>query len=180
MGDATDKEIWGPLWNLYSRAGLALPKFELMEGPMLPEPYQTLLVHHRDMTRTLEAHHQSPIHLRLLDQMQEGLTYSRTVVLALNKSDRPVEFGASRVLLKGIPEPWCAQIIEAHLPLGGILNASGIPYRSQPSAFFRTLGDDLIRSALRVEGLVPLYGRRNTLSASNGSTLAEIVEILPP
>ena len=65
------------------------------------------------------------------------------------------------------------------LPLGGVLNSHGVPYRSRPSAFFAVEADKVIQSALGLDGPRRLYGRRNTLSRPDGAPFAEIIEILP-
>jgi chorismate-pyruvate lyase len=102
------------------------------------------------------------------------------VALQLEHSGHPVEFGATRVHLERFPEPWRSLVLEGQRPLGGILNAWGIAYRSRPSAFFRTDADERIRGALGLSGPATLYGRRNTLSDPEGHPLADILEILPP
>jgi chorismate-pyruvate lyase len=175
----TDDHLFDPLRAAYARANRRLPDFEILAGKDMPEPFRSLLVHRRDMTRTLEQFHGSDIHLRPLDARREADDYRRVVVLELDADGRAVEFGATRVHLDRIPAPWAAMILEARRPLGGVLNESGIPYLSRPSAFFRTAADAFIRDALRIGGDEPLYGRRNTLSDAAGLPLAEIIEILP-
>jgi len=180
MHEPSEADLLGPLDTLYASAGVALPSLEVIPGDAVPEPYRTLLVHARDMTRTLEAHHRASIHLRLLSSRTEGPVYFRTVALELDGDDHVVEFGATQVHLERIPEPWRGLIIEGRRPLGAILNSSGSPYHSRPSAFFRTRGDAVIRAALGIPGEPVLYGRRNTLSNEHGLPLAEIIEVLPP
>jgi chorismate-pyruvate lyase len=102
------------------------------------------------------------------------------VALELEHSGQAVEFGATRVHLERFPEPWRGLILAGQRPLGGILNAWGIAYRSRPSAFFRTDADERIREALGLTAPVLLYGRRNTLFDAEGLPLADILEILPP
>jgi len=175
-----ESELLQPLREIYGGEGFSLPRLEILDGADIPEPYRGLLVHDRDMTRTLEAHHGDSIRLRTAaSSLKEGV-YRRRVALELERSGRPVEFGATRVHLERFPEPWRGLILAGERPLGGILNAWGIAYRSRPSAFFRTEGDERIRAALGLRVPVPLYGRRNTLSAPDGHPLADILEILPP
>ena len=132
------------------------------------------------MTSTLEQFHGRPIHLEVVSIEIHGNVLHREVVLVLDETHEAVEFGATRVHLDRFPEPWRGLILAGERPLGGILNAWGIAYRSRPSAFFRTGGDERIRSALGLPGSVSLYGRRNTLSDPEGLPLADILEILPP
>lgn len=175
-----ESELLQPLREIYGDDGEALPRLEILDGSHIPEPYRGLLVHDRDMTRTLEAYHGDSIRLRTAASTLTGGIYRRRVALELERSGLPVEFGATRVHLEHFPEPWRGFILAGERPLGGILNAWGIAYRSRPSAFFRTEGDPRIRAALGLADPTPLYGRRNTLSAPDGRPLADILEILPP
>src|SRR5215475_321441 len=92
-----------PLDEFYARAALPLPNIERIQGDKMPEPYRSLLVHERDMTPTLEKFHNSDIHLKILKREQRNEFYFREVVLLLNGSDMPVEFGANKVSLALFP-----------------------------------------------------------------------------
>ncbi len=168
-----------PLDEFYVRAGRSLLPFTVVAGDAMPEPYRELLVHERDMTRTLEQHHCGSIHLRVLSSHHAGEAYWRESVLELDGSDRAVEFGAIKIHLDRFPEPWRTQILEEHLPLGGILNASGIRYTSRPTAYLCFTPDEFIAAALHQDGGGAPYGRQNTLRDLAGRTLADIIEILP-
>ena len=178
--DCIESDLLQPLREIYGDARHSLPQLEVVAGSAIPEPYRSLLVHDRDMTRTLKAHHGGAIRLRTWASGVEAGIYRRMVGLLLEHSGRPVEFGATRVHLERFPEPWRGLILAGERPLGGILNAWGIAYRSRPSAFFKTEGDERIWTALALPGPTTLYGRRNTLSDPQGNTLADILEILPP
>ena len=177
---STESDLLQPLREIYGDANHALPSLEVLAGTEIPEPYRSLLVHDRDMTRTLEAHHGDGIRLRTLTCGTQDGIYRRMVALELEHSGQAVEFGATRVHLERFPEPWRGLILAGQRPLGGILNAWGIAYRSRPSAFFRTDADERIREALGLTAPVLLYGRRNTLFDTAGLPLADILEILPP
>lgn len=169
------------LTELPAVAATPLPPAVVVEGRSIPEPHRTLLVHERDMTRTLEQFHGRTVHLEVLRRLRlEGGIYGREVVLRLDGSNRPVEFGVTQVHLDHFPEPWRTQILEERLPLGAILNQSGIPYTSRPSAWLRFQCDDFIAGIFGLHDRPDLYGRRNTLRKEHGEVLAEIIEILPP
>ena len=174
------RELLAPLDGFYARAGRPPLELEPLPAAALPEPARTLLVHHRDMTGTLERHHGGTIHLRVLSGRQDGDSYWRESVLRLDGSERPVEFGAIHIHLDRFPEAARAQILEEHRPLGGILNAGGIPYSSRPAGYFRVAADPFIAEALGARPGERLHGRRDTLRNAAGEPLAEIVEILAP
>lgn len=169
-----------PLDEFYLRQGRPLPAFRVITGDDMPEPYRSLLVHERDMTRTLEQFHGSPIHLRVISSYREGDAYWRESVLELNGSGQPVEFGAIKIQLAALPEECRRLILAEYLPFGGILNDAGVRYTSRPSAFLRFEADGFMAESFGLTKGGHLYGRQNTLRNEAGNVLAEIVEILPP
>lgn len=177
---ARQTQIAHPLDEFYARAGQPMPAMEFIDAEEVPAPYKGLLVHESDMTSTLEAFHEQRIHIRLLYRHQTEHTYSREVVLELDGTNTPVEFGAIKIYLPVFPERARERIVEAHSPLGRILKEFQIPYISRPKAFLRVASDRPISSALQLRGTHRLYGRCNRLCDSTGNPLADIVEILPP
>jgi hypothetical protein len=169
-----------PLDDFYSRAGLKLPRIDVIPGHVVPQPYQQLLVHDDDMTPTLEKFYESQIHLEVLRSERLGDFYFREVVLRTDDADERVEFGAIKMFLNLFPAAAQAEILAERLPLGSILAKYRIQHTSRPKCFLRIESDDLINRSLNLSGNHILYGRRNTLSTPEDHPLAEIVEILPP
>jgi chorismate-pyruvate lyase len=169
-----------PLDDFYAVAGWVLPQAGEVRGAEVPEPYQRLLVHDGDMTPTLEAFHGERIHLRVLARRQEGETYAREVVLTLDDSHRPVEFGAIVIYLQHFPPAARELILAEQCPLGTILALHRVEHASRPLGFFRWTSDGFISGALGLGAPHVLYGRRNAHRNAQGEVLADIVEILPP
>ncbi len=170
-----------PLDEFYAwRGSSPLPPIQVIEPVAIPLPARSLLVHESDMTSTLEGFHGDRVHLKVHAQETRGETYFRAVVLELDKSQKPVEFGCIRIYLSQFPPTAREEILRAYRPLGGILRDFKIEYVSRPKAFLRIASDPLINQLLQLRGAHVLYGRRNTLSDPHGSPLAEILEILPP
>jgi len=172
--------ITHPLDEFYARSSLSLPPLESIDGEAMPEPYKTLLVHQNDMTPTLENFHGRSVHLRVLGRQRRGKHYFREVVLQLEGSEQPVEFGAIKIHLALFAAKAREQILQEQWPLGHILKDYAIAHASRPGAFLRIASDPLINSVLGLRGAHVLYGRRNTLLDAAERPLAEIVEILPP
>jgi hypothetical protein len=168
-----------PLDDFYARAGLPLPAIEQIQGEEMPEPYRSLLVHDRDMTPTLEKFHTSDIHLKILKREQRGDFYFREVVLLLDGSEMPVEFGANKVSLLLFPPKARQLILGERVPLGRILKDCEISHSTFAKAFFRVAPDELISSVLNLKGPASLYGRKATIFDAQKRPLSEIVEILP-
>jgi chorismate-pyruvate lyase len=169
-----------PLDDFYARAGMPVPPVAEVEPLAMPEPYRSLLVHQHDMTSTLEKFHAGRIHLRLHGKRQLQNDYFREVILELDGSNKPVEFGAIHIHLNLFPAEARHWILQEYLPLGRILNENGIRYTSRPMAFLRFASDKLINGMLGLTGAQMLYGRRNRLLDPQERPLAEIIEILPP
>lgn len=166
--------------EFYAARQCALPAIGRVTEAELPEPYHSLLAHDGDMTSKLEAFHKGKIHIRLLARQNVDNEYYREVVLLAEGSERPVEFGAIKIVLDLFPAEAQQEILRETRPLGKILTAHGVGFRSQPRAFLRMESDAFIRGALQLDETHFLYGRRNTLVDPWGRPLAEIVEILPP
>lgn len=145
----------------------------------MPLPYRGLLVHDNDMTPTLEAFHQGTIHIEVLSRRQEDGFYFREVILHMDESEKPVEFGAIKMDLSLFPEEARTLILGEYLPLGTILHKCNLIHTSHPTAFFEVQSDDFINRGFKLTGQHTLYGRRNTLWNPERKALADIVEILP-
>lgn len=169
-----------PLDEFYRRAGLNLPLVECIPREGLPEPYQSLLAHEKDMTPTLEDFHGEAIHLEVLDSVCNQEEVLREVLLVLDASKKPVAFGAIRIRLPLFDAAARTRILEGRLPLGTILKLHGVGHFSRPRAFLKVAPDRVIDEALGPDTFGKLYGRQNLLVTPSGETLAEIVEILPP
>lgn len=169
-----------PLSEFYAHARLPLPAIEPIRGEDVPEPYKSLLVHGNDMTPTLEAFHQSAIHLEIVRREHRGDFYFREVVLRLNGNDQPAEFGANKIYLGRFPEEAQDLILQEEIPLGGILKRCHVQHHTEAKAFLRVQADALIAEKLDLAQPAALYGRKAIITDLQHRTLCEIVEILPP
>jgi hypothetical protein len=158
---------------------LPLPPVAEVLPDAIPEPYRSLLVGYHDMTPTLEAFHGERLDLRVLDRQHDGDAYRRLVVLTKGGGDA-VEFGAIVIDLSCLTPDAREMVLKGERPLGTVLAVCGIEHASRPRAFIRVRSGPFINGALGLPGPRELYGRRNVLSTSDGRTLADIVEILPP
>jgi len=169
-----------PLDEFYARSGRELPTINRLLPDDVPPPYRSLLVHQNDMTSTLETFHRGRIHLDVVSRDRTNGDYFREVVLRLDGSNKPVEFGAIKINLALFPNTAQERILQERHPLGRILKECGITYHSRPQAFLRIVSDSLMKQLLDLPEAESLYGRRNTLFDPQERPLADIVEILPP
>jgi chorismate-pyruvate lyase len=158
-------------------------ELEMLDRRQVPPPYAKLLVHERDMTSTLANYHRQEISLSVLEQRAVQGDILRNVVLRGRQDRKPVEYGAIRIRLDALPEAMRDPVLQGEEPLGGILNATAIQYRSCPGGFLRVRPHPQIVQSLELagaEGLEWLFGRCNCLTDNRGELFAEVVEILPP
>ncbi len=179
VADEAFVALLDPIGRFYAKSGIELPGVERLDGTQLPEPARTLLVHERDMTSTLRRYHGSEIGLRVCSKSMEDGVLSRLVILDRADTGQPVEFGAIRVFLDRFEPEVSEAIATGGEPLGGILGRMGVPYVSAPRAYFRYEADAFVGLLLDQVIKRPLFGRCNVLSKPDGTTLAQIVEILP-
>ena len=169
-----------PLDEFYAEEGRPLPPVSLVAGSDVPLPYGALLVGDHDMTPTLEAFHGETIEIRVIERKLSADSLARIVVLLLEDSGKPVEFGAIIIHLDLFPPEARDRILEGHMPLGTILATYHVNHLSCPRGFIRVQSDSVMEEALSLSGRCMLYGRRNVLLTPQNEILAEIVEILPP
>ena len=168
-----------PLCFFYERAEEDLPTVDFFPGAEMPEPQRGLLVHDSDMTPTLRDFHQSAIGLTVVCAEKSEAYVMRQVVLT-NAEGIPVEYGAIGIHLDGFAPHVRTLIRSGAAPLGGILETEGVPHGSSPSGFFRIEADEHMAGLLDCEVGITLFGRCNTLTFPDGTSFADIVEVLPP
>lgn len=177
---AAEKDLLYPLTLFFASSGHPLPPCENIAGEEMPEPYRGLLVHRGDMTSRLEEFHGSPLRLRVLHCEQTPAAYRREVLLCTETTGLPVEYGAIEIHLEAFDPALRELILEARQPLGGLLNAHGVRYRSEPKAFIKLAPDTEMNALFETDPAHELYGRCNVLLGERGETLARIVEVLRP
>jgi chorismate-pyruvate lyase len=175
-----DEEALAPLTYFRRLSAEAPLEVEWIDGAQMPDPYRRLLVHEGDMTSRLEAFHGGAIFLEVLHREHTPSLYRREVVLHIESSALPVEYGAIEIDLEAFEGELRELIVEARLPLGGLLNRFGLEYRSQPKGYIALGADPLMRRLFAVPEATRFFGRSNVLLDSRNRELARIVELLRP
>jgi hypothetical protein len=156
-----------------------LPEYEIIPGTDVPEPYRGLLVHEHHMTVTVEAYHGDLVDVRILARRHQGDSYSRKILLALQKTGRIVQFGIVRIDL-GLCSPAVrAAIVAGKTPVGRVLIENNVLRRIEPTAFLRIAGK---APQMRWFGLTEpqtLYGRLAIIHC-DGRPAVELLEIVAP
>ena len=92
-----------PLDEFYKQRGEPLPAIGHVEPGEIPEPYKSMLVHEGDMTSRLEAFHHDTVHIKLFARHTHENEYFREVILVLDGVEKPVEFGAIKIITTSKP-----------------------------------------------------------------------------
>ncbi|MEM9480824.1 MAG: hypothetical protein AAGA58_14305 [Verrucomicrobiota bacterium] len=168
-----------PLHFFYEKEGKMLPGIRFIDPAEMPDPQNGLLVHERDMTSTLSRFHESKISLEVKARELSENHLLREVILRRADDGAPVEYGAIGIRLEKFDGPIRDMIADGAAPLGELIEAHVVNYRSCPRGFFRVIADETIAKALDVAEGSELYGRSNELTDRDGIAFADIVEVLP-
>ena len=174
------KSLLWPLNLFYSYYQREMPEITPIFDLHLPAPYKELLAHEHNMTPTLEHYYDSTIHIERLNVVPEQDETSREVILRLDNNENPVEYGACRVFLNGLPARAKELISAGQVPLGTILHQCKCHHTVELSGFFKVKPTSFFKNIFPSANGSPLYGRRNTLVALDGTPIAEVCEVLPP
>jgi chorismate-pyruvate lyase len=172
------KRILYPLDYVYSLIGLPSPSAHVIGPGRIPEPYASLLAHDGDMTRTLERRFGGTITIRTMSAHSRGRWYFRRVLLALERSGRPVCMGAVRIAMDVFGARVRAGILRGEVPLGRVLRDAGLDYRSRPRQFLEVTPNAEIMGVFWMREPRSLYGRQ-TVVTLGGAKIGNIVEVLP-
>ncbi len=156
-----------------------LRAYEIIPAEQVPEPYHKLLVHEHHMTVTVEEHHGSLVDVRVLERVQEGDTYARKILLALQSSGQIVQFGLVRIHFQYCSDAVRQEIIAGQTPLGRILIEHNVLRRIEPTSFLRILPGPAMVEWFGMKPPQPVFGRL-ALIHCDGQPAVELVEIVAP
>ncbi len=154
-------------------------EIEQRDPESLPEPYKELLVHRFDMTHTLQNFHQDELHISVLNARHTPEKYTREVILVTDKANIPAEYGVLQVSTGSLAPEIREAVEQNRRPLGAILRSGSMEVLHHPGPWFQLRPDEAIRNALALQSDDILYGRCNRIASLLGTTIAEVVEILP-
>lgn len=178
VSEPAQTDLLAPLVFFYG-IGSARPRVSFVESGELPEEERWLLAHDTDMTPRLREHYSTEIDLDVHAKATIGHYLVRASVLARRSDGKPIEFGAIGIHLDKLPEPARSETAEGKVPFGAILEHHEIPHSSHPSGFFRISVDARLAELLGATSGQVLFGRCNELRCADGSSLAQVVEVLP-
>lgn len=166
------------LFTLF-RPAEEMPKYEIISGAEMPEPYRGLLVHEHHMTVTVERYHGDLVDVHILQRKHEGDSYSRKILLKLQKTGKVVQFGIVRVDLSFCDLEVREKIIGGEIPFGRILIEHNVMRRIEPKKYLRLTPGPAMMEWFGLEEAVPVYGRLAFIHC-NEKPAVELLEIVRP
>lgn len=167
------------LANLFYLSLDELGVFEEVAEDDLPETPRKLLWHDAHMTVTVEAHHRSPVDVRVLNTHVTPTHYSRRILLTRQSDGGVVQFGIVRLNVSLLGEDVRREIEQQHAPLGRLLIQHNVLRHVRPLSLWRiTPGSDLMTLFGLSEPRI-CYGR-TALIYCNGLPAVELLEIVTP
>jgi hypothetical protein len=156
-----------------------MTRAELVPPGRVPLPYQDLLVHEHHMTVTLEAHHDDLVDVQVLEYRVAGDSYSRKILLRLQRTGGVVMFGLVRVNFRYCSDAIRREILAGHTPLGRILINANVLRRIEPTAYLRVLPGPAMVGWFGLDGPRPTYGRFALIHCDEQPAV-ELLEIVAP
>jgi hypothetical protein len=156
-----------------------VPKYQIIPAQEMPQPYRALLVHEHHMTVTVEKHHGDLVDVRILARRHVGNSYSRKIVLTLQKTSRIVQFGIVRIDLTRCSPAVRDAIVAGKTPVGRILIQHNVLRCIEPTAFLRIRGGPAQMAWFGLTGTSTLYGRLGIIHF-DGRPAVELLEIVAP
>lgn len=145
----------------------------------LPAAYRTLLNHDGHMTVTLEAWHDSPVEVQVVDEVSTEEFYSRHSLLARKSDGRIVQSGIMKIKLAGLPAEAQHAIENGSEPLGRILIRSKVLREVELLALWQIKAGSKLSEELKVAKEEIVYGRTARILV-DGNPAVELLEIVTP
>lgn len=145
----------------------------------LPSPFDRLLDHGNHMTVTVEAHHGSPVDLRVLETLGDEHVHVRKIVLMRRSDGAVVQFGLVRLHLDHLAEPIRREVVAQRTPLGRILIEHGVMRHVELLALWRIHPGADLSAAFGLDRPIPCYGRTARIYCDGEPTI-ELLEIVTP
>ena len=153
-------------------------RLEFMDGNLMPEPYKSLVVHHRYMTHTLETYWQTLTELHVVDLWDHHPYYTRRIYLTTRDTQRPVEYGLVQLDFNACSERIQRAIRARQTPIGRILTQNGVLPEIYCRSYFQLLPSQVNIDAFNLKSDGPMYGRHAEVEF-DGKHAMVVIEVMP-
>ena len=155
-----------------------LGEFRVADAADLPAVAAKLLDHNHHMTVTVEAHHDCPVNVKVLEEFDSGTHYCRKILLTCSDAGKTVQFGIVRLDMSVLTDEIQALIREKQIPLGRILISHDVMRAVKLERLYQiTMGEELAGHFGKSAGEV-CFGRTAWMYVA-GKPAIELLEIVP-
>ncbi len=156
-----------------------LGQFREVDPEELPEPARRLLWHDEHMTETVEAYHDSPVDVAVLQAHHTPTHYSRRILLNRQSDGQVVQFGIVRLNLSSLAPHVREEIERQETPLGRILIQHNVLREVRPMSLWCVVPGPNLRKLFGIDEDSRCYGR-TALIYCDGLPAVELLEIVTP
>ncbi len=163
----------------YPGDGGELADFEPVSGEGMPDDFRRLLDHHSHMTITVEAFHESPVDVRVIQSSERDGWYCREILLVSRQGGQVVQYGIVRLRPDRFhPDVW-SEIREGQVPLGQVLINHNVFRQVELVALWRAFPGPALARWLSISEADTTYGRTARIFC-DGEPAIELLEIVAP
>lgn len=145
----------------------------------VPEPYDSLLDHHKHMTVTVESHYGQKVDVHVHRCTRKGDWYSREITLATTESRKIVQYGIVRLNTTALDQEVWQQIESQKIPLGRVLIEHNVLREVQLCGLWQVHAGPSLAALMRLRIGDLLYGRTALIYCDNVPAI-ELLEIVSP
>lgn len=156
-----------------------LARFEPVMAEDMPQAHRELLAHNEHMTVTLEAWHDSPVDLRVLETKLTSSYYARSILLLKTSDASVVQFGIVRLRLDFFQEDVRQKIESRRTPLGRILIQHNVMRQVELVSLWRVLPAASLSKLFASNRGDPTFGRTAIIHCDSEPAI-ELLEIVAP
>ena len=167
------------LLELFPDPNPLLAKAEHVPASIVPEPYQSMLVHDHHMTVTMENYHRCSVEVRVLDRHQDENNYTRKILLLKKGTEQVVQFGIVRFNFEYVTEDVEQEIIEEKIPLGRVLIQHNVLRHIDLGAILKVETGAVLSEHFACPQQTTTYGRLATIFCNNRPAV-DLLEISSP
>ncbi len=154
-----------------------LGRFDPVNVDQMPADYRSLLAHQDHMTVALEAHHDSLVSVRVLDEWRDETSYARSSLLSRQSDGAVVQFGIMRIWLADLPAEAQQEIISKKSPLGRVLIRHNVLREVELISLWKITPGAVLKKQLLLNDNQPIYGRSAQILVDERPTV-QLLEIV--
>lgn len=151
--------------------------FSEQSAENLPANYCTLLAHHKHMTVTVEAFHDSPVDVVVHRINEQESLYAREITLTRQRDGHVVQYGIVRLNHQYFePDVW-SEIVDQQIPLGRVLIQHNVLREVVLGKLWRIQTGPPLAEKLNIPSGAVTYGR-TAMIYCNKEPAIELLEIV--